>query len=29
MVVWIDGLRAGTATRLRVTDEPDALTMYV
>lgn len=29
LVVWIDGVRAGTATRLKVTDEPDALTIYV
>lgn len=29
MVVWIDGVRAGTATRLRVSVEPDAVTMYV
>jgi hypothetical protein len=29
MVVWIDGVRAGTATRLTATAEPDALTIYV
>lgn len=29
MVVWIDGVRVGTARRLRVTVEPDAFTAYV
>ena len=29
MVVWIDGVRCGTATRLRVSNEPDALSIYV
>jgi hypothetical protein len=29
LVIWIDGVRVGTATRLKVVDEPDALTMYV
>jgi putative lipid kinase YegS-like protein len=29
MVVWIDGVRSGTARRLRVSNEPDALTAYV
>jgi hypothetical protein len=29
MVVWIDGVRCGTAGRLRVSAEPDALTAYV
>lgn len=29
MVVWIDGVRCGTAERLRVSAEPDAFTAYV
>ena len=29
MVVWIDGVRCGIAARLRVSNEPDALTLYV
>ena len=29
MVVWIDGVRVGSATRLRVGAEPDAFTAYV
>ena len=29
MVIWIDGVRCGTARRLRVIAEPDALTAYV
>jgi hypothetical protein len=29
MVVWIDGVRVGSATRLRVSAEPDAFTAYV
>jgi hypothetical protein len=29
MVVWIDGTRCGTARRVRVAIEPDALTVYV
>lgn len=29
MVVWIDGVRCGTASRLRVSNEPDAMTIYV
>ena len=29
LVVWIDGVRCGTARRLRVSVEPDAFTAYV
>lgn len=29
MVVWVDGVRLGTAQRLRVSVEPDAYTAYV
>ena len=29
MVVWIDGVRRGTARRLQVTVEPDACAIYV
>jgi hypothetical protein len=29
MVVWIDGMRCGTATRVHVSVEPDAYTAYV
>ena len=29
MVVWIDGVRCGTATRLIVNAEPDAFIAYV
>ena len=29
MVVWIDGVRSGTARRLQVTVEPDAYSIYV
>jgi hypothetical protein len=29
MVVWIDGVRCGTARRLRVSVEPDAFTAYI
>jgi YegS C-terminal NAD kinase beta sandwich-like domain len=29
MVVWVDGVRLGTARRLRVNVEPDAFTAYV
>ena len=29
MVVWIDGVRCGTASRLQVSVEPDAFTAYV
>jgi YegS C-terminal NAD kinase beta sandwich-like domain len=29
LVVWIDGVRCGTARRLRVSAEPDAVTAYV
>jgi hypothetical protein len=29
MVVWIDGVRCGTASRLRVSVEPDAFTAYI
>ena len=29
MVVWIDGVRCGTASRLMVSAEPDAFTAYV
>ena len=29
LIVWIDGVRQGAASRLRVVAEPDALTIYV
>jgi hypothetical protein len=29
VVVWIDGVRCGAASRLHVSAEPDAMTMYV
>jgi hypothetical protein len=29
LVVWIDGVRLGSARRLSVSAEPDALTAYV
>jgi diacylglycerol kinase family enzyme len=29
LIVWVDGVRCGPATRLRVSDEPDALTIFV
>ena len=29
MVVWIDGVRCGSARRVRIDVEPDAFTAYV
>ena len=29
MVVWVDGVRCGAASRLHIRDEPDAMTIYV